>query len=776
MSSNMQFDVLALNMEHQLLSLAEERFGKKLTECSDPEFYSLVLILCKRLLRVSEKNTGEKKVYYISAEFLVGRLLGNDLINMGLYDMLGDILHKYGRDLAALEELEREPSLGNGGLGRLAACFMDSIATLGLPGEGVGLNYHFGLFRQRFQRRMQVEETDPWIQGLCWEAPSSKYFDVKFGKGSVRARLYNMEIVGYQGGTNKLRLFDLDTVDESLVRSGISFDKTDYSRNLTLFVYPDDSDENGIRLRVYQQYFLASCAAQLILQEMKERQYDLYRLPDHAVVQINDTHPVMIIPELIRILIEEKGMDYDLAVEAVRKTCAYTNHTIMAEALETWPVSYLEEIVPGLLPVIRELDRRVRISCSDPRVWIIDEKGLVHMPYIALHYCFSVNGVSSIHTQILEETEMRPFYELYPERFSNKTNGITIRRWLISCNRELGAYVSSLIGDSFRRDGRLLEKLMKYRDDPEVLGDLEEIKLHAKETFCAWVEKKEGIRLDPEGIFDVQTKEIHGYKRQQLFALYIIHRYLEVREGKRPVRPINFIAGGKAAPAYTFAKDVLHLLLVLQDLINHDPLVSRDLHMAVLTDYNVTCAEKVIPACDISEQISLASREASGTGSMKFMLNGAVTLGTEDGSNAEIHELVGDDNIYIFGAGKDRVIGLLREGSYDPGALYRSDPVIRRAVDFILSPAVCSLGSGEILSRLHRELISSDRFMALLDMEDYIRVKDRMIDDYEDRDKWRRMMLINIARAGYFSSDRTVGEYNEEIWHLQGDKRPLEWI
>ena len=480
----------------------------------------------------------------------------------------------------------------------------------------------------------------------------------------------------------------------------------------------------------------------------------------------------MIIPELIRILIEEKGMDYDLAVEVVKKTCAYTNHTIMAEALETWPVSYLEEIVPHLLPVIRELDRRVRLDCPDPRVRIIDEKGLVHMPYIALHYTFSINGVSAIHTQILKETEMRPFFELYPERFSNKTNGITIRRWLISCNRELGAYVSSLIGDSFRRDGRLLEKLMKYRDDSDVLRDLEEIKLHAKEAFCAFVEKREGIRLDPEGIFDVQAKEIHGYKRQQLFALYIIHR----KAGKKPLRPINFVAAGKAAPAYTFARDVLHLLLVLQDLINNDSDVNGDLHMAVLTDYNVTYAEKVIPACDISEQISLASREASGTGNMKFMVNGAVTLCTEDGSNAEIHELVGDDNIYIFGAGKDQVIGLLKSRSYDPAALYRSDPCIAGAVDFILSPDVCRLGNGEILSRISRELTTGDRFMALLDLEDYIRVKDRMIADYEDRDKWRRMMLINIARAGYFSSDRTVGEYNEEIWHLHGDKRPLEWI
>ena len=776
MSSNMQFDVLALNMEHQLISLASERLGKTLEECTDPEIYSLVLILCKRLLRVCEKNTGEKKVYYISAEFLVGRLLGNSLINMGLYDMLNDILHKYGRDLAAIEELEREPSLGNGGLGMLSACFMDSIATLGLPGEGIGLNYHFGLFRQRFVNRMQVEEADPWIQGLSWEAPSAKLFDVKFGKGSVRARLYNMEIAGYQGGTNKLRLFDLDTVDESLVRSGISFDKTDYSRNLTLFLYPDDSDENGIKLRVYQQYFLASCAAQLILQEMKERQYDLYRFSDHAVIQINDTHPVMIIPELIRILIEEKGMDYDLAVDAVIRTCAYTNHTIMAEALEIWPMSYLEEIVPRLVPVIRELDRRVRARCQDPEVWIIDDRGLVHMAHIALHYTFSVNGVSSIHTRILEETALKKFYELYPHRFSNKTNGITIRRWLITCNRELGAYVSSVIGDSFRRDGRLLEKLMKYRNDPDILNDLEEIKLHAKETFCSYVQDKEGIRLDPRGVFDVHVKSIHAYKRQQLFALDIIHRYLEARRGRKPARPINFIAGGKAAPAYSFAKDILHLLLILQDLINSDPAVNDCLHMAVLSDYNVASAEKLIPACDISEQISLASREASGTACMKFMVNGALTLGTIDGSNVEIRDLVGEENIYLFGADKDTVIGHLSRGDYDPAALYGQDPILREAVDFILSPEVCRLGDGGVLYRLSGELRTRDTFMSLLDFEDYVRTKDRMLSDYEDRLKWRKMMLVNIARAGYFSSDRTVGEYNEEIWHLQGDKRPLDWV
>lgn len=765
--TNMQRDILALNMEQQLSDLASDKYGKSLSDCSNKELYYIILDYCKRLLAVTERNTGEKKIYYISAEFLIGKLLSNNLINLKIYDRMNEILAKYGRNLAEIEEAEPEPSLGNGGLGRLAACFLDSIATLGLPGEGIGLNYHYGLFHQVLDDHLQKAEKDPWIEADSWEVRSDVSFDVYFGKRKVTSHMYDIDVIGYDAGVNKLRLFDVDTVDDSLVEEGITFDKDEIEKNLTLFLYPDDSDEKGRLLRIYQQYFMVSNAAQWILREMKAKQYDLRHLYDHAVIQINDTHPTLVIPELIRILTEDKALSMDEAIEVVSQTCAYTNHTILAEALETWPMEYLEKVVPQLVPIIKELDRRVRAKYKDPDVQIIDADGRVHMAYIDIHYGFSVNGVAAIHTEILEDTELHKFYEIYPQKFNNKTNGITFRRWLLSCNHELANYLSETISDAYKKDANRLEDLLQYQNDSAVLDRIGEIKQNNKLALTEYIREHEGVKLDPNGIFDIQIKRLHEYKRQQMNALYIIHKYLEIKNGKKPVRPLNFIFGAKAAPAYIIAQDIIHLLLVLQDIINNDPDVNPYMHLVFVTNYNVTYAEKLIPACEISEQISLASKEASGTSNMKFMLNGAVTLGTADGANVEIHDLVGDDNIYMFGIDSETVINHYKNADYVSRDYYEKSPVIKEAVDFIVGPQCMKIGHKENLERLYNDILNKDWFMALIDLEDYIKVKDQMFADYEDRKHWNQMSLVNIAKAGFFSSDRTIAEYNRDIWKLK---------
>ena len=765
--TNMQRDILALNMEQQLSDLASDKYGKSLSACSNKELYYIILDYCKRLLAVTERNTGEKKIYYISAEFLIGKLLSNNLINLKIYDRMNEILAKYGRNLAEIEEAEPEPSLGNGGLGRLAACFLDSIATLGLPGEGIGLNYHYGLFHQVLDDHLQKAEKDPWIEADSWEVRSDVSFDVYFGKRKVTSHMYDIDVIGYDAGVNKLRLFDVDTVDDSLVEEGITFDKDEIEKNLTLFLYPDDSDEKGRLLRIYQQYFMVSNAAQWILREMKAKQYDLRHLYDHAVIQINDTHPTLVIPELIRILTEDKALSMDEAIEVVSQTCAYTNHTILAEALETWPMEYLEKVVPQLVPIIKELDRRVRAKYKDPDVQIIDADGRVHMAYIDIHYGFSVNGVAAIHTEILEDTELHKFYEIYPQKFNNKTNGITFRRWLLSCNHELANYLSETISDAYKKDANRLEDLLQYQNDSAVLDRIGEIKQNNKLALTEYIREHEGVELDPNGIFDIQIKRLHEYKRQQMNALYIIHKYLEIKNGKKPVRPLNFIFGAKAAPAYVIAQDIIHLLLVLQDIINNDPDVNPYMHLVFVTNYNVTYAEKLIPACEISEQISLASKEASGTSNMKFMLNGAVTLGTADGANVEIHDLVGDDNIYMFGIDSETVINHYKNADYVSRDYYEKSPVIKEAVDFIVGPQCMKIGHKENLERLYNDILNKDWFMALIDLEDYIKVKDQMFADYEDRKHWNQMSLVNIAKAGFFSSDRTIAEYNRDIWKLK---------
>ena len=765
--TNLQKDILVLNLEEQLKEVAKEMFGKELAALTDQETYYAVLVLTKRLMAVSDSNEGEKKIYYISAEFLIGKLLSNNLINLGVYDKMSEILEKNGKKLSVIEEIEPEPSLGNGGLGRLAACFLDSIATLGFPGEGIGLNYHFGLFKQVFKDKLQTAEKDEWIEENSWLTKTDITYDVYFGKKKVTSRLYDIDVAGYDSGVNKLRLFDIESLDESLVTEGINFDKEEIEKNLTLFLYPDDSDEAGNLLRIYQQYFMVCNAAQLILSEMKEKKYDLRKMYEHAVIQINDTHPTMIIPELIRILVEEKAFTIDEAIDVVSKTCAYTNDTILAEALEKWPLKYLEKVVPQLVPYIKELDKRVAAKYDDPKVQIIDEDDRVHMAHIDIHYGFSVNGVAAIHTEILKETELNAFYKLYPEKFNNKTNGITFRRWLLSCNRELAGFLAETIGDGFKKDADKLEKLLDYKDNQDVLDRLAEIKMNRKKDLAAYVKEAEGVTLNPDSIFDIQVKRLHEYKRQQMNALYIIHKYLEIKSGKKPVRPLTFIFGAKAAPAYVIAQDIIHLILVLQDIINNDPEVSPYMTVLMVENYNVSYAEKLIPACDISEQISLASKEASGTGNMKFMLNGAVTLGTSDGANVEIHELVGDDNIYIFGKDSDTVIKHYEKADYVSKDYYQKSPVIKEAVDFIVSKQALKAGHKENLERLYKELLNKDWFMTLLDLEDYIATKDKMFADYEDSQKWKKMMLVNIAKAGFFSSDRTIAEYNRDIWKLK---------
>ena len=767
LQSIMQREVLQMNLEQQLTELTKEMYGKDIKDCTDAELYYAILKLSKDLMAATAPISGDKKIYYISAEFLIGKLLSNNLINLGVYDKLDEILKANGKELCKIEEIEPEPSLGNGGLGRLAACFIDSIATLGLPGDGIGLNYHYGLFKQVFKDKKQCAEKNDWIEDASWLNKTDVVFDVAFGDRKVKSRLYDIDVVGYENGVNKLRLFDIETLDESLVQDGINFNKEDIEKNLTLFLYPDDSDEAGNLLRIYQQYFMVSSAAQLILREMKEKKYDLRKMYDHAVIQINDTHPTMVIPELIRILVDDKAFTMDEAIDVVSKTCAYTNHTILAEALEKWPLHYLEKVVPQLVPIIKELAKRVAEKYSDPRVQIIDESGRVHMAHIDIHYGFSVNGVAAIHTDILKDTELNAFYQIYPEKFNNKTNGITFRRWLLSCNRELASYLTEVIGDGYKKDADELEKLLEFIDDQAVLDKIKEIKRNKKAELAAYVQEKEGVTLNPDSIFDIQVKRLHEYKRQQMNALYIIHKYLEIKAGKKPSTPLTFIFGAKAAPAYVIAQDIIHLLLVMQEIINNDPDVNQYMTLLMVENYNVSYAEKLIPACDVSEQISLASKEASGTGNMKFMLNGAVTLGTSDGANVEINELVGDDNIYVFGQKSEQVIEHYAKMDYVSRDYYNNSAVIKEAVDFIVSDATMAVGSRENLERLYNELLNKDWFMTLLDLEDYIATKDRMFEDYLDQQKWKKMMLTNIAKAGFFSSDRTIAEYNRDIWKLK---------
>ena len=754
-------------MEQELKQKLQDLFQKDMESASDAEIYTALLAITKEKMSAIRPNTGKRKLYYISAEFLIGKLLSNNLINLGLFEETKEVLAKYGHELTAVEEAEMEPSLGNGGLGRLAACFLDSIATLGLPGDGVGLNYHEGLFLQKFSDHKQWEDKNPWLSKDSWLTRTDCHFQVPFKDFTLTSTMYDIDVPGYQQeGKNKLHLFDLDTVDESIIHDGIQFDKHDIQKNLTLFLYPDDSDDAGRLLRIYQQYFMVSNAAQLILKEAEERGVNLYHLHEHVCIQINDTHPTMVIPELIRILTTEKGFNMDTAIDVVRKTCAYTNHTILAEALEKWPVHYLEQVVPQLMPIIRELDARVRRDFHDERVYIIDQNQLVHMARIDIHYGYAVNGVAALHTEILKESELRPFYDIYPEKFNNKTNGITFRRWLLHCNHELAEYLKELIGTGYMKDASELEKLLQYQDDEKVLARLKEIKKDAKTELKKYLQMTQGVEIDENSVFDIQIKRLHEYKRQQMNALYAIYKYKEIKKGNLPKRPITMIFGAKAAPAYTIAKDIIHLILCLQELVKNDPEVSPYLRIVMVENYNVTKAEKLIPACDISEQISLASKEASGTGNMKFMLNGAVTLGTEDGANVEIHELVGDDNIYVFGARSEKVIDLYAQSGYHSRKIYESDPEIEELVDFIISKEMIMIGDPVNLGRLYKELVSKDWFMTLLDLKDYIKTKEQMLNDYEDEKSWAKKMLVNIAKAGYFSSDRTIAEYDKDIWHL----------
>ena len=749
----------------KLEMLVSEKLGKAISESSNQEIYQALMAVVQDMAEQKESNAGKKKVYYVSAEFLIGKLLSNNMINLGIYEDVRKMLAANGKDICEIEEIEAEPSLGNGGLGRLAACFLDSIATLGYNGAGIGLNYHLGLFQQKFADHMQKETKNPWMDRSGWLKRTDVSFPVSFGNMTLQSVMYEILVTGYGNRTNKLQLFDIDSVDESIVEDGISFDKKEIAKNLTLFLYPDDSDEDGRKLRIYQQYFMVSNGAQLILKECEARGCNLYDLPDYAVIQINDTHPTMIIPELIRLLIA-RGLSVDEAIDVVSRTCAYTNHTILAEALEKWPLHYLQEIVPQLVPIIEILDDKVRRKYADESVAVIDRNDVVHMAHIDIHYGFSVNGVAALHTEILKETELHNFYQLYPEKFNNKTNGITFRRWLLHCNPLLADQITEWIGDGYKKDATELKKLEKFAEDEESLQNLLQIKKENKHQLAEYLRRTQGIELNEDSVFDIQIKRLHEYKRQQMNALYVIYKYLEIKSGKLPKTPITVIFGAKAAPAYVIAKDIIHLILCLQELINHDPEVSPYLNVVMVENYNVTLAEKLIPACDISEQISLASKEASGTGNMKFMLNGAVTLGTEDGANVEIHQFVGDDNIYIFGAKSDEVIAHYEKSDYRPSDYYTKNPMIQKAVEFITGPQMMEIGKKENLERLSSELKNKDWFMTFLDLEDYIRTKERALEDYTDRKTWAKKMLVNISNAGFFSSDRTIREYNQDIWKL----------
>ena len=743
----------------------QQKLGKEIAQASNEEIYGALLSMVQEMAGEKERTDSKKKLYYISAESLIGKLLSNNMINLGIFNEVKDVLAQNGKNIAEIEEVEPEPSLGNGGLGRLAACFLDSIATLGLAGDGVGLNYHLGLFKQEFKNNLQRETPNPWIEEKSWLKKTDVVYPVSFKGLNVNARMYDIEVTGYNNKTNKLHLFDIDSVDETIVEDGIAFNKEDIEKNLTLFLYPDDSDENGRLLRIYQQYFMVSAGAQLILDECTAKGCNLHDLADYAVIQINDTHPTMVIPELIRLLVE-RGLDMDEAIEVVSKTCAYTNHTILAEALEKWPVYYLKKVVPQLMPIIEVLDDKVRRKYEDESVSIIDRNDTVHMAHIDIHYGFSVNGVASLHTEILKETELNNFYKIYPEKFNNKTNGITFRRWLLHCNPALTELLDELIGEGYKKDAAELEKLLAFKDDDKVLDRLVEIKHANKEALCKYLEETQGVKVSPDTIFDIQIKRLHEYKRQQLNALYIIDKYLEIKAGKIPAAPVTAIFGAKAAPAYVIAKDIIHLILCLQEIINNDPEVSPYLKVVMVENYNVTKAEKLIPACDISEQISLASKEASGTGNMKFMLNGAVTLGTEDGANVEIHELVGNDNIFVFGASSDEVIEHYAKADYVARDFYEKNPAIKAAIDFITSEEVLKVGKKENLERLQHEIISKDWFMTLLDFDSYKEKKEEALRAYADQKTWAKKALVNIAKAGYFSSDRTIEEYNRDIWHL----------
>lgn len=752
-------------MQTKLTNILQTQFNKTIEDCTNEELYTGLLMLVKNLSNDRKPTSTPRKLYYISAEFLIGKLLSNNLINLGIYDEIKTLLADNGKNLSDIEEIELEPSLGNGGLGRLAACFLDSIATLNLSGDGVGLNYHFGLFKQKFENHLQKEEKNPWITDKSWLNDTNIGFDVEFNGFTVHSKLYDIDVLGYQKGLNKLHLFDIDTIDETIVNDSISFDQKDIRKNLTLFLYPDDSTKEGQMLRIYQQYFMVSNATQLILMEEKAKGHDLHELYKYVCIQINDTHPSMVIPELINRLVLE-GIDLHEAIDIVSKTCAYTNHTILAEALEKWHLEDLKQVVPQLIPTIQELNAIAKSRSDNKAVQIIDEHNLVHMAHMDIHFGYSINGVASLHTEILKNSELKAFYELYPEKFNNKTNGITFRRWLLHCNHELSQYITSLIGDEYKTDATKLKDLLKFVDDETVLNKLLTIKQNRKQDLCNYLNKTMHLTLNPNSIFDIQIKRLHEYKRQQMNLLYIIQLLQKIRSGYVPSTPITFIFGAKAAPAYIIAKDIIHAILCLQDIIAKDPVASKYIQVVMVENYNVTNAEKLIPACDFSEQISLASKEASGTGNMKFMLNGAITIGTEDGANVEIHELVGDDNIYIFGESSDDVIAHYNNNDYDAGKYYNNDEIIKNAVDFLISEEMTSIGQAENLHRLHHELISKDWFMSLLDLKAYIQTKDQAYNDYEDRLAWAKKSLINIANAGYFSSDRTIAEYNNDIWHL----------
>lgn len=752
--------------DYMLSDICEKNYGKSIKDCTNEELYFALLTMGKELAKDKERNDGKKKVYYISAEFLIGKLLSNNLINLGVFESVKKELEENGKSIYEIEEIEPEPSLGNGGLGRLAACFLDSIATLGLNGDGIGLNYHMGLFKQVFENNFQKETANPWIEKTSWLTKTDVTYDIQFGNMTVKSRLYDIDVTGYNNRTNKLHLFDIESVDESIIQGdSINFDKTDIAKNLTLFLYPDDSDEAGNLLRIYQQYFMVSNGAKLIIDECKAKGSNLHDLADYAAIQINDTHPSMVIPELIRLL-DKEGIGFDEAVEIVTNTCAYTNHTILAEALEKWPVSYLEKVVPQLVPIIRKLDERVRAKYQDKSVYIIDDSNRVHMAHMDIHYGHSVNGVAYLHTEILKNSELNNFYKIYPEKFNNKTNGITFRRWLLHCNEELAAYIEELIGPDFKKDAGKLEDLSKYLNDDAALSRLLSIKKSKKVTLKNYLKATQNLDIDENSIYDIQVKRLHEYKRQQMNVLWVIYKYYEIKAGRLPKTPITVIFGAKAAPAYVIAKDIIHLILCLQQVINNDPEVSPYLKVVMVENYNVSKAAKIIPACDISEQISLASKEASGTGNMKFMLNGAVTLGTKDGANVEIGELVGEDNIYFFGESSEQVISHYAKGDYSAKSYYVNDAEIKKLVDFIISAPVMKAGDAETLLRLHAELIKKDWFMTLLDIKDYIRVKEIALADYEDRKAWARKMLINISKAGFFSSDRTIEQYNKDIWKL----------
>ncbi len=749
-----------------LSQICQKIYQKPVKECTNEELYLALLEMTKKLAKEKEENKGKKKIYYISAEFLIGKLLSNNLINLGIFEEVKKELEENGKSIYEIEEIEPEPSLGNGGLGRLAACFLDSMASLGLNGDGIGLNYHMGLFKQVFENNCQKETANPWIENKGWLTKTDLTYDVSFGNLTVKSRLYNIDVTGYENRTNKLHLFDIESADDSIIeKGGITFDKTDIAKNLTLFLYPDDSDKAGNLLRIYQQYFMVSSGAQYILDECKKKGSDLHDLADYAAIQINDTHPSMVIPELIRLLTKE-GIKMDEAVEIVTDTCAYTNHTILAEALEKWPLSYLEQVVPQLIPIIKELDKRVRKKFSDKSVYIIDEADRVHMAHMDIHYGHSVNGVAYLHTEILKDTELNNFYKIYPEKFNNKTNGITFRRWLLHCNEELTAYIEELIGSDFKKDADCLEKLKSYTEDEAVLTKILDIKKNKKTELKNYLKATQNIDIDENSIYDIQVKRLHEYKRQQMNALWVIHKYFEIKSGKLPKTPITVIFGAKAAPAYVIARDIIHLILCLQQVINQDSEVSPYLKVVMVENYNVSKTAKIIPACDISEQISLASKEASGTGNMKFMLNGAVTLGTRDGANVEIGELVGEENIYFFGESSEQVIRHYKKSDYSAKQYYVDDEEIKKMVDFIISVPVMKAGDAESLLRLHAELIKKDWFMTLLDIKDYIRVKEIALNDYENRMEWARKMLVNISKAGFFSSDRTIAEYNRDIWKL----------